>query len=284
MIGVTSGIFVLLFIVISLRKDIHVFTSSIYQTNSVVIDSPKAVFVIDPCWLPHEVAAIRAFVDARLGRKKLYLIFTHSDYDHIIGYGAFPEAKVIASKAFARKGDKESDVAAAIQWDSEHYISRDYPITYPQVGRQIDMDGKALHYSGTVMTFYFAPGHTPEGLMIVWEPAGILIAGDYLSDIEFPFVEDSIKEYRRTMSKVDRILRAHQVKWMIPGHGSIAYETTEIKLRQQHSLEYLNDLEATANGSEFPESKYKERYRYWNAIKSIHQNQLNTLLNNTPRT
>jgi glyoxylase-like metal-dependent hydrolase (beta-lactamase superfamily II) len=263
--------------VISLRKDIHVFTSSIYQTNAVVIESPKAVFVIDPCWLPDEVAAIRAFVDARIGTKHLYLIFTHSDYDHIIGYGAFPEAKVIASKAFARKEDQKSDVKAAIHWDSEHYISRNYPITYPKVNREIDMDGKALHFSGTVMTFYFAPGHTAEGLMIVWEPAGVLVAGDYLSDIEFPFVEDSIKDYRRTMSKVDRILHAHQVNWMIPGHGTITYDKAEIQLRQQHSLEYLDDLLAAHNGSDFPESKYEERYQYWDAIKNIHQNQLKAL-------
>ena len=93
-----------------LRKDIRVFTSSIYQTNSTVIKAPNAVFVVDPCWLPHEVMAIRDYVDEIRGNRQIYLIFTHSDYDHIIGYGAFPGAKVIASKAFSRKVDKEKDV------------------------------------------------------------------------------------------------------------------------------------------------------------------------------
>ena len=256
-----------------LRKDIRVFTSSIYQTNSTVIKAPNAVFVIDPCWLPHEVMAIRDYVDEIRGNRQIYLIFTHSDYDHIIGYGAFPEAKVIASKAFSRKADKEKDVEAAIAWDAEHYISRDYPIVYPDVSREIDMDGKALHYSGTVMTFYLAPGHTAEGMFMIWEPAGLFIAGDYLSDIEFPFVEDSLIKYRRTMNKVDRILRAHQVKWMVPGHGSVAATRDEILVRRDQSTEYLDDLVShKSNG--FPVQKYRARYRFWPALEATHKSQM----------
>ena len=257
-----------------LRNDIRVFTSAIYQTNSIVIKAPNAVFVIDPCWLPGEVESIRKHVDEIRGSRKVYLIFTHSDYDHIIGYGAFPDAKVIASKSFARKQDKQKDVDAAIAWDAEHYISRDYPIVYPEVSREIDMDGKALHYSGTVMTFYLAPGHTAEGMFIIWEPAGLFIAGDYLSDIEFPFIEDSITKYRRTMNKVDRILRAHQIKWMVPGHGSVAGAKDEIIVRRDNAIEYLDDLEAFQQGVEFPTEKYKSLYRHWSGLESTHINQL----------
>jgi glyoxylase-like metal-dependent hydrolase (beta-lactamase superfamily II) len=263
--------------VISLRKDLHIFTSALYQTNSVIIETPKVVFVIDPCWLPSEVQMIKEFVDERIRDKYLYLIFTHSDYDHIIGYGAFPGAKVIASKGFANNTDKQKDIADAIKWDSEHYIERDYPLTYPSVGMAIDMDGKALHYSGTVLTFYLAPGHTAEGMMIIWEPAGVLIAGDYLSDIEFPFIEDSLNSYRRTMSKVDRILRAHQINWMIPGHGSIAHGPAEVELRKDQALEYINDLEQSNNTNPFPTEKYKERYKFWNDLAETHKAQLQKL-------
>jgi glyoxylase-like metal-dependent hydrolase (beta-lactamase superfamily II) len=138
----------------------------------------------------------------------------------------------------------------------------------------IDMDGKALHYSGTVLTFYLAPGHTAEGLMIVWEPAGVLIAGDYLSNIEFPFIEDNITSYRRTMSKIDRILRAHQVKWMVPGHGDIAYGMEEISSRKEVAIEYLDDLELARRGEPFPEAKYRQRYPDWNQLREMHLKQV----------
>ena len=261
---------------INLRKDITVFTSALYQTNSVVMRGAEAVFVIDPCWLPQEIEAIKEHVGQIRGERKLYLIFTHSDYDHIIGYGAFPGAKVIASQAFANKQNKAPDVDQAKTWDDEHYISRPYKIEYPHTDIVIDRDGKALHFDGTVLTFYFAPGHTAEGMYIIWEPAGLFVAGDYLSDVEFPFIEDGIENYRHTMNKVDRILNAHQIRWMVPGHGSVAYDIDDIKDRRDASLEYIGDLIAHKNGSDFLSDKYASRYEYWEGLRTIHEQQVKT--------
>lgn len=258
-----------------LRKGVTVFTSSIYQTTSTLLETPNAVFLIDPNWLPFEIYRIREYVESVISDRKLYLVFTHSDYDHIIGRGAFPEARIIASKTFQNNPNKEIDIHKALEWDSQHYISREYSITYPQADIVIEKDGQARHYGGTVLTFYHAPGHTREGMMVVFEPAGVLIAGDYLSDVEFPLIEDSLSAYRKTMSKIDRIMRSHQIKWMIPGHGTVATSAAEIKLRQAQSIEYLDDLEQTLNtGSAFPVQKYAHRYQFWQGLQSVHQQQL----------
>ncbi len=242
-----------------------------------MIKTAKVVFVIDPCWLPSEIEKIREFVDSIRGNRKVRLIFTHSDYDHIIGYGAFPDATVTASAMFKKKRDIQSDVDAAIQWDREHYIVRPYEHRIPIVDRAIDQDGRALNYSGTVLTFYFAPGHTPEGMMIVYEPAGVLIAGDYLSDCEFPFIEDSVQKYYRTLSKVERILRSHTIRFMVPGHGSVAHTVEEIRKRKRESEEYLDDLSNLDMTAEQFDAKYGSRYSNWYSIRKFHEAQQSRL-------
>jgi hydroxyacylglutathione hydrolase len=53
------------------------------------------VLIVDLNWLPNEVDDIRNYVDSVKGDRELYLLFTHGDFDHIIGYKAFPGAKII---------------------------------------------------------------------------------------------------------------------------------------------------------------------------------------------
>jgi len=255
-----------------LRNGLTVFTSALYQTTSTFVETPRAVFLIDPCWLPYEIEQIRNFVQSRIKQRKLYLIFTHSDYDHILGYRAFPDARVIASRKFATLPYKDVQVRKAIDFDQEHYITREYPIEYPDVDIEIDKDGKALHYSGNVATFYQAPGHTVDGMFIVFEPMGVLIAGDYLSDIEPPLIEHDLGAYRRTLAKVDRILRLHQIKYMVPGHGSVSTDTSEVLRRRDESIEYLDDLESAMNTqSIFPLDKYRSRYHYFGEFTKFHE-------------
>ncbi|MCB0617239.1 MAG: hypothetical protein KDC41_00600, partial [Saprospiraceae bacterium] len=80
------------------------------------------LLLADPTWLPSEVAAIRTEVD-RLGRERpLHLLFTHSDYDHILGYGAFPEARTIASEAFVRNPEAENTLEQIRKFDDDYYL------------------------------------------------------------------------------------------------------------------------------------------------------------------
>ena len=250
---------------------VWVFTSALYQTTCTVIDSSDALAVVDPNWLPEEVQQIRDFVNEKAGRKELYLIFTHSDYDHIVGYGAFPGSKVIASAAFVLNPNKERDLKQALHFDDSHYIFREYPLGYPEVDVVIGHDGQYLESGEIRWTFYLAPGHTDQGMFIICEPQGVFIAGDYLSDIEFPLISGSIEDYRLTMGKVESILEEHSIRHMIPGHGNPVDSRVTILKRRDQALEYLDDLEALVRrGIPFPESRYRQRYAFWNGIYEWH--------------
>ena len=110
-----------------------VFESALFRTTSTVLEMPDLILVVDPTWLPEEVQAIQDFVFSKKANRPIYLLFTHSDYDHILGYGAFPEATIIATTAFNTNPGKQEILAQIRKFDDEYYIQRSYKINYPGV-------------------------------------------------------------------------------------------------------------------------------------------------------
>lgn len=76
--------------------------------HSTVIDLRDSVMIVDPNWLPKEIDDIFEFVQTEHRNKKQFLLFTHSDYDHIIGYGKFRDAVVISTDVLAQSQKKRS--------------------------------------------------------------------------------------------------------------------------------------------------------------------------------
>ncbi len=269
---------------LEISQDVWIFTSVLYQTTSTVIRTEHEIFVVDPNWLPQEVSGIRAFVDQQRGDRKLHLIFTHSDYDHIVGYGAFESATVIASQAFVQNQHKDDDVRKAVHFDQSHYIVRDHPITYPEVDIVIAKDGQQLNFIGTDMTFYLAPGHTDQGIFIICEPQGVWIAGDYLSDVEFPLISGQLTEYHNTMQKVEHIIRRHEIRYLVPGHGTVENSVSGIYARRDLALEYLKDIEAlVSKGIPFPLTLYQRRYLFWDGIADWHRENIEHIMQSSSR-
>lgn len=247
-----------------------IFESRLFKTTSTVIKTKDCIIVVDPTWLPDEVQEIRDYVDRVRGERPLYLLFTHSDWDHILGYGAFQDALVIASKNFVETTEKERIIEQIKCFDDEYYVDRNYPITYPNVDIVIEHEGQVLEIGEMILTFYQADGHTNDGIFTVIEPLGIWVAGDYLSDVEFPYIYDSSTRYEDTMKKVEGILQKHPINYLIPGHGHMTSSKEEILLRQKTSLRYIYELRENIKANR--DSVYLiEEYRYLRGMKSFHE-------------
>lgn len=224
------------------QNQITVYQSALFQTTSAVIEGSSFVLVVDPTWLPQEVEDIAAHVRKIRAGRDLYLLFTHSDFDHILGHGAFPDAVTIASLVFQENPNKERSVQAIRAWDSEYYIERPYEVSYPNISIAASSEGQELVLGDTRLTFYAAPGHNPDGLWTVIEPQGILIAGDYLSDIEFPYIYQSSRVYEQTLRKLDGLFERHSITVLVPGHGQVTTDPAEMRNRQTRSFEYITAL------------------------------------------
>lgn len=228
-------------------KNVSIFQSVLYKTTSLVIQTDECILVVDPNLLPDEVLEIRQHVDKIKEDKPIYLIFTHSDWDHIVGFGAFQDATVIAHEGFDSKENKEEILNQILQFDDQYYLDRNYPILYPSVDIPVHEDGQVLQIGKTKLTFYKAEGHTDDGIFVVVEPLGIWIAGDYLSDVEFPFIYDNSKNYEKTIGKTDRILGSHIINLLVPGHGTATNIKEEIIFRKVLSYRYIQELRNAIN-------------------------------------
>lgn len=248
------------------KDNITVFQSSLYMTTSAIIQTDDVIILTDPNWLPNEIENIKNFIKKNIGDKQLYIIYTHSDFDHIIGAGAFPEAKVIASKPFDNNPNKEQIVEEIHKFDQQYYVNRNYKHEYPSVDIVISKEGQKMELGSLTLTFYLSPGHTNDCLFTVIEPDGIFLSGDYLSDVEFPFI-NNYKDYVNTINKAEKILHKYNITTHIPGHGSTTQNLEEINKRINSSKYYLNQL-LQDNGE--LESYLNKEYTFFEGMKSIH--------------
>ena len=253
------------------NTNITVFESALFRTTTTIIETDDLLLLVDPNWLPSEIETIQLEVQRRKRNKPFFLLFTHSDYDHIIGYRAFENAKIIASQAFIDNENKTKILQQINDWDDENYILRNYPIEYPSVDLVVRQDSQQLKIGDTTLTFYLAPGHNIDGIFTIVEPLGIWIAGDYLSNIEFPYIYHSSLAYETTMDKVATILSNHKIHQLITGHGDMAFETREILKRKEDSLKYIRDLRtALQNNVPFDFELLMEAYRFPKIMKQFH--------------
>lgn len=257
-------------------EQITIFQSEIYKTNSTIIQTNNCVIVVDPTWLPSEIEAIKQYIYEIKGNRPLYLLFTHSDFDHVLGYGAFPDAISIGSEElskFSKTPEKVQRVLDEIEtFDHQYYLDRSYKVSFPELDIVIHNDEETLQIGETKLTFYIAKGHTEDGLMMVVDSLGVLIAGDYLSDVEFPFIYDSSFNYEKMMHKLPSIIEKYQIRLLVPGHGNPTNCHDEIMDRQKKSLQYIKDLRNYIELYQIEDSfEMINAYKYIRGLKACHE-------------
>lgn len=225
-------------------KNLRIYRSYLQETASTVIQSDETVIVADPAWLPAEIEEIHNDVEKILNGRQLYLLFTHSDFDHIIGYKAFPGAKIIASHGFAASTEskKKNILSKLKEFDDENYLTRPYEPLFPKVDLIIGEDGDSKKLGDIQLTFYNAPGHNDDGLFTIIEPFGVMLSGDYFCDVEFPYIYYSGKLYEQTLAKLDGIMDRFDLKMLIPGHGDLTTDQREMRNRKASAQNYITSL------------------------------------------
>ncbi len=256
-----------------------IFESALYQTTSTVINLEKFILIIDPNWLPIEIATIQSYVEKIRNSKPIYLLFTHSDYDHIIGYRAFPDAKVIASKAFQNNPIKEKIIEQIKNFDDENYILRNYPIEYPEVDIVVSEDFQKIEIEQTEFVFCQAVGHNSDGFFTMIPDLGIFIAGDYLCEVEFPFIYVSGFQYLETLEKAIKLINEYEPKMLIAGHGLFSKNKKEMLNRASEAKKYINDLIFSIKENEqFDHQSLLSNYNFPKNMISSHKRNLDVIM------
>ncbi len=220
-------------------QDIYIYQSSIWQTNCSVILNEAANVIIDPCYFPVEIQVIADFVNRKKSFNK-YIIFTHSDFDHIVGYQQFKSARLIGHEEMTRC-DREVQILQMREIDQTYYVNRKIPFIFPEPDLTFGSDLRLSLKEDELMLFH-APGHTADSIFIVSAGKKVMFAGDYLSDLEFPFIYFDSGAYSKTLDLAERLVRDFEIENVVPGHGELAQGKDEIFDRIDSDREYLVNL------------------------------------------
>jgi glyoxylase-like metal-dependent hydrolase (beta-lactamase superfamily II) len=232
---------------ISLHRDVVVVTSAVLRVNCVIVRGAAAekgqppgapeqadtlggserpepaaeTFVIDSPVLPDELDALSALVEQARFPPPSGLLATHGDWDHLLGRLAFPGvalgcAESTGERLRASPGEAQRDLR---EFDEELLIERDRPLALGSV-QALPVPGRCA-VGDRELELYAAAGHTPDGMAILIPWALVLVAGDYLSTVELPTLNDGgdVNAYLATLERL-RALVTH-AEHVVPGHGPV---------------------------------------------------------------
>ena len=171
-----------------------------------------------------------------LGAPVGQVLITHGDWDHVCGIGAFPDAVVAMGEETAAKVEDGSRVQS-IQRAADAY---GFVSSGPPRVDQTFQRGRAVKLGEFVVETFPLIGHTPDGTGFRLRELGLLVVGDHLSTVEFPFAT-SPSAYRLTLAGLIELLREDPPETVIPGHGP-ALTAEEALSVAEADLGYLRSL------------------------------------------
>lgn len=229
----------------SLAPDLHVRQSRCYRMNSVVLARDGHALVFDPGVLPSEMREIADRVGALAPRfENVAVVFTHPHWDHVLGRDWFPAATTLAHVGFADEleRDEQRIDAEAKKWiESE---GESWPRAFRAFAPSLAVRGTARVELGPFeLVAHEVPGHCASQIALHLPAEGLLVAGDTLSDIEIPWLDGPPWIHRRSLTALHWIFEQEDVRFLVPGHGSVAMGRVEGYRRVLRDLDYLVHLE-----------------------------------------
>lgn len=225
------------------KSNIEVYQSEIYATNTTIFKGENGVVIVDPNWLPSEIDFLEERFSNYSQNRESAILYTHSDYDHILSFGKISGDYYIGSKLLSDRKNKEKEIAKILKWDADLYLQRNYEPQYPIITNSIVADGQKIEIGDLELMFWMTPGHVEDALVCFEVQSKTLIVGDYLSNLEFPFVEWSFIEYQKTLEKLSKLIVELKPLVIIPGHGQPMVTIPQTLGRIQNDLQYLKYLE-----------------------------------------
>jgi glyoxylase-like metal-dependent hydrolase (beta-lactamase superfamily II) len=199
--------------------------SEFIESKTVVVQSQAGVLLIDPGITGDEMACLAN--DLReLGQPVVAGFSTHPHWDHVLWHAKFGEAPRYGT---ARCAADMRDLLSKADWKAQ--VAEGLP---PEIAEEIPLDlfglitglpaGTAhIPWDGPKVRIIEHQAHAPGHAALWIEERGVLVAGDMLSDILIPFINqdaaDPIEDYLVGLRLLEDV--AGDVNVVIPGHGSV---------------------------------------------------------------
>ena len=260
-------------------QGVLVHQSELLQNNTVVVQGESGVLLIDAGLTGSEMTCLAN--DLRESGQAVVAGFsTHPDWDHVLWHAQLGDAPRYGT---ARCAAAMRELRSQADWTSR--VVEGLP---PEVADDIPLEGFGLitglpagtveiPWDGPRVKIIEQPAHSPGHAALLIEECRVLVAGDMLSDVFIPMLDDfngandPIGEYLVGLQMLEE---GADVDVVIPGHGSVG-RAGQVRDRIELDRRYI---EALRDGREPDDPRIgASAAPGWEWVTDIHVGQVHSL-------
>jgi glyoxylase-like metal-dependent hydrolase (beta-lactamase superfamily II) len=221
--------------------------SELLQNNAVVVQGRAGVLLIDPGITGDEMTCLAN--DLReLGQPVVAGFATHPDWDHVLWHAELGEAPRYGTARcadFMRDARSNADWKARVAEGLPPEIADEVPLDLFGLVTGLPAEAARIPWDGPRVRIIEHPAHAPGHAALLIEERGVLVAGDMLSDVFIPMLDDfnstndPIEDYLVGLRLLEGV--ADDVDVVIPGHGSVG-EANQVRARIEQDRAYVQAL------------------------------------------
>ena len=248
--------------------------SELLRNNTVVIGGPSGVLVVDAGITDDEMACLATDLSAT-GRRVAAGFSTHPDWDHVLWHAALGEAprygtarcaevlRALRSEAGWQAREAEGlpeEIAGEVSLDLFGLVT-----ALPAGAAEVPWDGPRVR-------IVEHPAHSPGHAALLVEGSGVLVAGDMLSDVFVPMLDqpgalDPVEGYLAGLDVLETLVG--EVEVVVPGHGSVG-GAGQARARIDLDRAYLHALR---DGRDPDDPRLVSPEPGWEWVSAIHEGQ-----------
>ena len=200
--------------------------------------------LVDSPYFPDELEVLPEML-RQSGFEPVGLLATHGDWDHLLARFAFPELALGVAESTGLRLRAEPGVAqrALRDADNQYYVRRPRPLSLGSY-QALPVPGK-LELGGQEIELHPGEGHTDDGMILFARWCGVLVCGDYLSDVELPMWSDK-ELYKKTLERLQSLVSEAAV--VVPGHGA--------PMPREQALRVIDEDIAYLDAGTVPEGRF----------------------------
>ncbi len=267
-------------------EGVLVHQSELIHNNTAVVQGEAGVLVIDAGITGDEMACLAN--DLReLDQPVVAGFSTHPDWDHVLWHAELGEAHRYGTArcaAFMRDLLSTADWKARVAEGLPPEIAEETPLDLFGLITGLPAGTTQLPWDGPQVRIIEHPAHAPGHAALLIERRGVLVAGDMLSDVLVPMLDDwngtndPVEEYLIGLRLLVDV--ADDVDFVIPGHGSVG-GAGQAHARIAQDRAYVHDLR---DGRDPDDPRIGASARPgWEWVSDIHAGQAQSLAERSER-
>ncbi|WP_282089383.1 MBL fold metallo-hydrolase [Streptomyces tendae] len=250
--------------------------SELLENNTVVVHGRDGVLLVDVGITGAEMTCLAN--DLReLGQPVVAGFSTHPDWDHVLWHaelGEAPRYGTARCSAFMQDVLSSADWKAGVAEGLPPELADDTPLALYGLITGLPPGTAQLPWDGPRVRIIEHSAHAPGHAALLIEERRVLIAGDMLSDVFVPMLDDTdnpIENYLVGLGLIEGV--ADDVDVLIPGHGSVARHE-EVGARMKLDRAYVEVLRAARVSSD---PRVVSPKPGWEWASGIHEGQVRRL-------